>query len=78
MGHLISSSIDIQIWYLHCRAKEDEEVKKLIEDAKFGGGRCFASIRKIPKDLAKVSESVNIPTIGIGASRYRRTGIGAS
>ena len=42
----------------------------MIEDAKLlEEAGCFAIVlEKIPKDLAKkVSESVNIPTIGIGA-----------
>ncbi|HRN94268.1 MAG TPA: 3-methyl-2-oxobutanoate hydroxymethyltransferase, partial [Chitinophagales bacterium] len=52
------------------RAKEEAEAQKLLEDAylldKIG---CFALVlEKIPAALAeKVSKSITIPTIGIGA-----------
>ncbi len=55
------------------RAKEEEEAKKLKEDAllleKLG---CFAIIlEKIPASLAKeVAASVSIPVIGIGAGQH--------
>ena len=52
------------------RAKEDAEAEKLISDAKLVEELgCFALVlEKIPADLAKkVSESISIPTIGIGA-----------
>ncbi|MHA6696531.1 3-methyl-2-oxobutanoate hydroxymethyltransferase [Chryseobacterium sp. A301] len=52
------------------RAKEDEEAEKLLRDAKLVEELgCFALVlEKIPADLAKkVSESISIPTIGIGA-----------
>ena len=51
-------------------AKEKEEANQLIEDAKsLEKAGCFAIVlEKIPASLAKkVSESVKIPTIGIGA-----------
>ena len=71
MGHLGLTPQSIYKFGTYTvRAKEDEEAKKLIEDAKLlEEAGCFAIVlEKIPKDLAKkVSESVNIPTIGIGA-----------
>ena len=71
MGHLGLTPQSIYKFGTYTvRAKEDEEAKKLIDDAKLlEEAGCFAIVlEKIPKDLAKkVSESVNIPTIGIGA-----------
>jgi 3-methyl-2-oxobutanoate hydroxymethyltransferase len=52
------------------RAKEEAEANKLIEDAKLLQELgCFAIVlEKIPAKLAKrVTESIDIPTIGIGA-----------
>ncbi|HOO09953.1 MAG TPA: 3-methyl-2-oxobutanoate hydroxymethyltransferase, partial [Cyclobacteriaceae bacterium] len=52
------------------RAKEEEEAAKLLADAKLlEECGCFAIVlEKIPATLAsKVSASVHIPTIGIGA-----------
>lgn len=52
------------------RAKEEEEADKLISDAKvLEEAGCFSIVlEKIPAKLAKkVSESIKIPTIGIGA-----------
>lgn len=52
------------------RAKEDAEAEKLLADAKLVEELgCFALVlEKIPAQLAKkVSESISIPTIGIGA-----------
>src|SRR6185436_6774644 len=51
-------------------AKEEEEAKKLLEDAHIlEETGCFAIVlEKIPATLAKkVAEEVNIPIIGIGA-----------
>ena len=71
MGHLGLTPQSIYKFGTYTvRAKEDEEAKKLIDDAKLlEEAGCFAIVlEKIPKDLAKkVSESVSIPTIGIGA-----------
>ena len=71
MGHLGLTPQSIYKFGTYTvRAKEEEEAKKLIEDAqllqKWG---CFAIVlEKIPANLAKqVSESLDIPTIGIGA-----------
>jgi 3-methyl-2-oxobutanoate hydroxymethyltransferase len=55
------------------RAKEEEEANKLKKDAKLlEEVGCFSIVlEKIPAALAKeVSESLEIPTIGIGAGKY--------
>lgn len=55
------------------RAKEEKEAKKLIDDAKLleEVGCSAIVLEKIPALLAKeVTESVNIPIIGIGAGKY--------
>lgn len=55
------------------RAKEEAEAEKLKRDAKLlEEAGCFALVlEKIPAVLAKeVSESINIPTIGIGAGPH--------
>ena len=55
------------------RAKEDAEAQKLLDDAKLLEELgCFAIVlEKIPASLAKrVSESVSIPIIGIGAGSH--------
>ncbi len=55
------------------RAKEEAEANKLRKDAKLlEETGCFAVVlEKIPANLAKeVSESLHIPTIGIGAGKY--------
>ena len=71
MGHLGLTPQSIYKFGTYTvRAKEGEEAEKLINDAllleKMG---CFAIVlEKIPANLAKkVSESLSIPTIGIGA-----------
>ena len=55
------------------RAKEDEQANKLRRDAKLlEKGGCFGVVlEKIPAQLAKeVTESLHIPTIGIGAGMH--------
>ena len=55
------------------RAKEEAEAQKLIEDAKMlEDVGCFAVVlEKIPSTLTKqVSESLTIPTVGIGAGPH--------
>lgn len=71
MGHLGLTPQSIYKFGTYTvRAKEEEEAKKLIEDAlaleDFG---CFSIVlEKIPSKLAtEVSKKVKIPTIGIGA-----------
>lgn len=71
MGHLGLTPQSIYKFGTYTvRAKEEAEAQKLIEDAKMlEEVGCFAVVlEKIPAKLAKkVSESINIPTIGIGA-----------
>lgn len=71
MGHLgLTPQSIYQFGTYKVRAKEDEEAEKLISDAKLLEELgCFALVlEKIPAALAKkVSESISIPTIGIGA-----------
>lgn len=71
MGHLGLTPQSIYKFGTYVvRAKEEEEAKKLIEDAKLlEETGCFALIlEKIPASLAaKVAKEVKIPVIGIGA-----------
>lgn len=71
MGHLgLTPQSIYQFGSYKVRAKEDTEAEKLISDAKLLEELgCFSLVmEKIPADLAaKVTASVNIPTIGIGA-----------
>ena len=73
MGHLgLTPQSIYQFGTYKVRAKEDAEAEKLISDAKLLEELgCFALVlEKIPADLAKrVSESITIPTIGIGAGQ---------
>ena len=72
MGHLGLTPQSIYKFGTYTvRAKEDAEAAKLMEDAKaLEEAGCFSVVlEKIPAELAKqASESLNIPTIGIGAS----------
>ncbi len=74
MGHLGLTPQSIYKFGTYTvRAKEDAEAQKLREDAKLLDHiGCFAMVlEKIPAQLAKeVSESVDIPTIGIGAGGH--------
>lgn len=71
MGHLGLTPQSIYKFGTYTvRAKEEEEANKLRKDAKLlEEAGCFAIVlEKIPATLAKeVSESLSIPTIGIGA-----------
>jgi 3-methyl-2-oxobutanoate hydroxymethyltransferase len=71
MGHLGLTPQSIYKFGTYTvRAKEEAEAKKLIDDAKLlDQCGCFGIVlEKIPADLAKkVSQSIQIPTIGIGA-----------
>ena len=74
MGHLGLTPQSIYKFGTYTvRAKEEAEAEKLKADAKLlEQAGCFALVlEKIPAALAKeVSESVTIPTIGIGAGKY--------
>lgn len=71
MGHLGLTPQSIYKFGTYTvRAREEEEAEKLISDAKMlEECGCYAVVlEKIPSSLAKkVSESISIPTIGIGA-----------
>lgn len=74
MGHLgLTPQSIYQFGTYKVRAKEEEEAEQLKRDAKMLEELgCFAVVlEKIPAQLAKeVSESISIPTIGIGAGPY--------
>ncbi len=74
MGHLgLTPQSIYKFGSYSVRAKEEEEAKKLLEDAKLLEELgCFAIVlEKIPADLAKkVTELVSIPVIGIGAGPH--------
>jgi len=71
MGHLgLTPQSIYQFGTYKVRATEDEEARQLMEDAKsLEQAGCFSLVlEKIPAGLAKkVTESISIPTIGIGA-----------
>ena len=71
MGHLGLTPQSIYKFGTYTvRAKEEEEAKKLIKDAKLlEQTGCFAIVlEKVPAQLAKkVANSISIPVIGIGA-----------
>jgi 3-methyl-2-oxobutanoate hydroxymethyltransferase len=74
MGHLgLTPQSIYKFGTYQVRAKEEAEAEKLRTDArKLQEAGCFAIVlEKIPATLAKeVSESLSIPTIGIGAGKY--------
>ena len=74
MGHLGLTPQSIYKFGTYTvRAKEEAEAEKLKSDAKLlEEAGCFAVVlEKIPATLAKeVSESIQIPTIGIGAGKH--------
>jgi 3-methyl-2-oxobutanoate hydroxymethyltransferase len=74
MGHLgLTPQSIYKFGTYQVRAKEEAEAEKLKKDAIIlQEAGCFAIVlEKIPAELAKeVSESLSIPTIGIGAGRY--------
>jgi 3-methyl-2-oxobutanoate hydroxymethyltransferase len=74
MGHLGLTPQSIYKFGTYTvRAKEEEEAERLLEDAKYLESiGCFALVlEKIPAALAKkVSESISIPVIGIGAGPH--------
>ncbi|MCJ8288744.1 MAG: 3-methyl-2-oxobutanoate hydroxymethyltransferase [Crocinitomicaceae bacterium] len=71
MGHLGLTPQSIYKFGTYVvRAKESDEARELIEDAKLlEASGCFAIVlEKIPSELAtEVAKAVNIPIIGIGA-----------
>ncbi len=71
MGHLGLTPQSIYKFGTYTvRAKQEEEAKKLLADAKLlEQAGCFALVlEKVPAKLAQqVAESINIPVIGIGA-----------
>ena len=71
MGHLGLTPQSIYKFGTYTvRAKQEEEAKKLINDAKLlEDTGCFALVlEKVPASLAKkVAQSISIPVIGIGA-----------
>lgn len=74
MGHLgLTPQSIYKFGTYQVRAKEEAEAEKLKKDALIlQEAGCFAIVlEKIPAELAKeVSESLSIPTIGIGAGNY--------
>ncbi|HPZ89676.1 MAG TPA: 3-methyl-2-oxobutanoate hydroxymethyltransferase, partial [Flavihumibacter sp.] len=74
MGHLgLTPQSIYKFGTYSVRAKEENEAAKLKKDALLlQEAGCFALVlEKIPANLAKeVSESLSIPTIGIGAGKY--------
>jgi 3-methyl-2-oxobutanoate hydroxymethyltransferase len=74
MGHLgLTPQSIYKFGTYNVRAKEQGEAEKLKKDARLlQDAGCFAIVlEKIPATLAKeVSESLQIPTIGIGAGKF--------
>ncbi|WP_291868526.1 3-methyl-2-oxobutanoate hydroxymethyltransferase [Maribacter sp.] len=74
MGHLGLTPQSIYKFGTYTvRAKEEEEAEKLMKDAKtLEKIGCFGVVlEKIPAELTKiVSESISIPTIGIGGGKH--------
>jgi 3-methyl-2-oxobutanoate hydroxymethyltransferase len=74
MGHLgLTPQSIYKFGTYQVRAKEEAEAQKLISDARvLEETGCFAFVlEKIPAGLAKtVTDSVKIPTIGIGAGQH--------
>lgn len=74
MGHLgLTPQSIYKFGTYNVRAKEEHEAQTLLEDAKIlEQAGCFAIVlEKIPADLARqTSESILIPTIGIGAGPH--------
>jgi len=71
MGHLGLTPQSINIFGSYkARGKNEKEAKKIVEDAKYieEAGVFSIVLESVPKNLAKkVTQSVSVPTIGIGA-----------
>ncbi|MCP4129923.1 MAG: 3-methyl-2-oxobutanoate hydroxymethyltransferase [bacterium] len=74
MGHLGLTPQSIhKLGGYSVQGREEDKRKKLIEDAKIleEAGVFSLVLEKVPEDLAQeISESISVPTIGIGAGRY--------
>lgn len=74
MGHLgLTPQSIYKFGTYKVRAKEEEEAEQLLKDAKYleEAGVFSIVLEKIPAGLAqKVTESVSVPTIGIGAGPH--------
>ena len=74
MGHLgLTPQSIYQFGTYKVRAKEEQEADQLLKDAKIleEAGVFSIVLEKIPSSLAqRVTESVSVPTIGIGAGPY--------
>lgn len=74
MGHLgLTPQSIYQFGTYKVRAKEEAEAQKLLDDARFleEAGAFSVVMEKIPAALAKkVTDNINIPTIGIGAGPH--------
>lgn len=74
MGHLgLTPQSIYKFGTYKVRAKEEEEAEQLLKDAKAleKAGVFSIVLEKIPAGLAKtVTESLSVPTIGIGAGRH--------
>ncbi|MGC8766043.1 MAG: 3-methyl-2-oxobutanoate hydroxymethyltransferase [Brevinematia bacterium] len=73
MGHIGLKPQSVNIYGYRVAGKTDEEVKKLLEDAKAleEAGAFSIVIEETTEEAAKaITESIKIPTIGIGAGRF--------
>lgn len=74
MGHLGLTPQSINVFGDYkVRGKLDEERKRMLKDAKIleESGVFSIVLEKIPEELAKeITESISVPTIGIGAGLY--------
>ena len=74
MGHIgLTPQSIMQLGGFKIQGRENKEVEKLIKNAKaLEQAGCFAIvIEVVPEEVGKkITESVNIPTIGIGAGKF--------
>ncbi|WP_456425732.1 3-methyl-2-oxobutanoate hydroxymethyltransferase [Desulfurobacterium sp.] len=72
-GHIGLQPQSVNVYGGYVLRGKGEEREKLIEDAKAveRAGAFAVVLEKVPSDLAKeITESLSIPTIGIGAGKY--------